>query len=169
MATVPGPAPPAAAGDVVELADGRPVEVRALGPDETVTALDGLGEPGWTSPTAHGGLAIVDEHGEIVGVAALGDRGSAAARATIVVRADWRQAGAGRLLLSRLVEEGTRRGLDWLVGSYPFDNQAATRLVAGSGLVVARRVVAGTTTAALQLRSSRQGGTPTHTHERSTP
>lgn len=153
--TVSDPAQPALDIETLDLVDGRRAEVRLLNAQDAVTAIAQLGDPDAAGRPLRGGLAIVDENGEIVGVATMGAEERPATRARVMVRADWRRAGAGRLLLRRLAEEGAREGLEWLVGTFPSDDEASARLVAGSGLVVARRAVAGMTTTAIRLTALR--------------
>jgi len=93
---------------------------------------------------------LIDGDGVIVGIGAAGGAARPrAAKATIVVREDWGDSGAGALLLRGLGAAAGEAGLESLTITYATDNVVAERLVKSCGVLSAKRVVGETTTVVL--------------------
>jgi GNAT superfamily N-acetyltransferase len=85
-------------------------------------------------------LVVEEEHGTVVAVAVCDvEPDGTTAHANVTVDAAWQGQGIGRELVHRLVETAAEQGLTYLTARYPEADRAATRMLAGSGEVVARR------------------------------
>lgn len=116
----------------LELADGRTVELHdsvQRHPDEF-------------------GLGAYHE-GELVGLLVCEPDAARNGHLTVFVVPDWRGVGLGAALVRAMADRARGLGVAYLSLSYSVDNVAASRMVSGSGLVVARRVRDGVEKAAL--------------------
>ncbi|MEA3054575.1 MAG: hypothetical protein QOD30_7 [Actinomycetota bacterium] len=86
-------------------------------------------------------VTAVGDAGEEVGVAWCDATSSVHPHAAEVhVSPDERRRGTGTLLLRRLVDAASARGLDMLTWTHPVGDEAVDALTAASGAVCARRV-----------------------------
>lgn len=92
--------------------------------------------------------------GELIGMVVCDMHETPAASIVIVVKSEWRGGGVGRSLLNRMVECAPDLGLMFLTMSYSVANEAASKLVASSDAVVARRLTHGVVKAALVVQSN---------------
>ena len=68
---------------------------------------------------------------------------------TVYVKPEWRNVGIGAALVRRMADRAGDLGSSYLTMSYGVDNHAAARMMAATGLVIARRVSHGVEKAAV--------------------
>jgi ribosomal protein S18 acetylase RimI-like enzyme len=118
----------------VELSDGRAIELHEAHRD---------------SPGEFGVGAYRD--GEIVGILVCEADELANGHLNVFVKPAWRNVGVGTALVRYMTERAGSQGLAYLTLSFGVANDAASRMLAGSGLVVARRIRAGVEKAAVYV------------------
>ena len=94
------------------------------------------------------GLGAYHE-GELVGLLTCEVDARRNGHVTVYVRPEWRSVGIGAALVRRMADRASELGASYLTLSYGVDNHAAGRMMAATGLVIARRVSHGVEKAAV--------------------
>jgi acetyltransferase len=157
------PEPSTTINEVASLRDGSQIRLRPIGPEDQSRLQDLLDhmslddirrrffapirefspELSWhfSHPDPAREVAIVAvplDHEELLGVARLAEDSERRAEYAIVVRTDMKGHGLGYLMLSRLLEEGKKRGLAEVWGDVLHDNEAMVQMVREFGFTVER-------------------------------
>lgn len=155
--------PPMTGPPMTDAVPIRPMTEADLG-DVMVLEEDLFAEQAWSSAMLREELTdadtrwyvvAVDDADRVLGYAGLAAYDHEAHVLTIGTRPDHQRHGIGQTLLSALIGQATRRGVERIVLEVRADNAAAQRLYERNGFVVAgvRRRYYGTTDAVVMIRA----------------